>query len=323
MSTTLLFLIPIAVLAVVWSVCFVGCTFPTSSIPPPSYTKVIYAEPSLIDYWWLNDPAGATLPSSFPPPPQGTTSLGEANDYVIGGRPGSYLIPPPYPVPPVKLSAPISGPAGLNLQQNSIVPGDVASGDTSTPASCAFAGGYVSIPWSTENPVTLNQFTLEAWIKPSWTGAGFYWVVFSAFINSTGFRLFINDSNQLAVVIGQGGTSNQTFFLTSAIDLTTITYVAVTCDTGGNVTLLASGVDDPPTQPQMFPATGYVPVDSTQPVTFFIGAGENDQPLRTLTTNPNGAPEFPFLGQMQSVALYSTALSTTDLQSHFSAGSPG
>jgi hypothetical protein len=39
--------------------------------------------------------------------------------------------------------------------------------------------------------------------------------------------------------------------------------------------------------------------------------------------NPTGAPEFPFLGQIQSVALYSPSLSNTDLQAHFSAGSPG
>jgi hypothetical protein len=318
MSVALFFLVPIGLLAVAWSLCFVGCTSDWGSLETP-YSNIILAEQNLLAYWQLNDATGSPPPPPFPPTPQGSSSLGSASDYTGNGHIGSYLIPPPYPVPPVKMSAPLQF-ANLSLQQSSIVPGDVAGSGTSTPASADFEGGYVSIPWSTQN--ALDQFTLEAWIKPNWTGAGFYWVVFSAFINNTGFRLLINDSNQLAVVIGQGA-SNQTFALTSAIDLTTITYVAVTCDTSGDVTLLASGVDDPPTQPQTFPATGYVPVASTQPVTFFIGAGENDQPLRTSTTNPNGAPEFPFLGQMQSVALYSSALSTTDLQSHFSAGSPG
>lgn len=63
--------------------------------------------------------------------------------------------------------------------------------------------------------------------------------------------------------------------------------------------------------------------DPTQPATYFIGAGANELPLRTPTANPDGAPEFPFLGQIQSVALYGSALSNTDLLNHFSAGSPG
>jgi hypothetical protein len=56
------------------------------------------------------------------------------------------------------------------------------------------------------------------------------------------------------------------------------------------------------------------------PVTFFIGAGGSDQPLRTPTMNPNGAPENPFMGLVQSVALYSPPLNSTDIQSHYSSG---
>jgi hypothetical protein len=36
-----------------------------------------------------------------------------------------------------------------------------------------------------------------------------------------------------------------------------------------------------------------------------------------------GAPEFPFQGSIQSVALYGSALGVPDLQSHFTAGTPG
>jgi hypothetical protein len=54
MSTTLFFLVPIGMLAVVWSLCFVGCFLQTSGLAQP-YSNTILAEPSLFDYWPLSD----------------------------------------------------------------------------------------------------------------------------------------------------------------------------------------------------------------------------------------------------------------------------
>ena len=47
MSTTLFFLLPIGMLAVVWSVCFVGCVFQTGGLEQP-YSNNILAEASLV-----------------------------------------------------------------------------------------------------------------------------------------------------------------------------------------------------------------------------------------------------------------------------------
>jgi Concanavalin A-like lectin/glucanases superfamily len=329
MSTNLLFLVPIGTLAVVWSLCFVGCVFQTSGLPGPPYSNVILKETSLLAYWPLND--GMGQPPT--PPPQGSTSIGSAADLSGNGHVGSYLIPPVYPTNPPAGSAgsmQIPGTPVINLDQSSIVPGDVSNSDftDTVDAACVdLEGGYVSIPWSTPKPIALPQFTFEAWIKPNPNLAGFEGVVFSALLNNagfTGFQVLINAMNQLVVFIGDG---TPTFppqpTLTTAIDPTDITYIAVTCDISGNFTLFANGLDqDTPATPQMFANTGYVPVDPTQQVTYFIGAGENADPLRT-QDGATGAPEFPFLGLIQSVALYSTALATTDLQAHFSAGSPG
>jgi hypothetical protein len=328
MSTTLFFLVPIGMLVVVWSVCFVGCTWPNityddpgpSSVGPPYSTLILEGKEGLVAYWPLNDAKGT--PVQLQGSLQGSTGIGAAADPGPGPK-GTYILPPNYPSPPVAQSVPIPGLPGLNLQQGSIVPGDQGSPDLiGTPASVDFEGGYVSIPWSAQDP-QLPQFTLEAWIKPNWTVTGILWVVFSALINNTGFRVLINDKNQLAVVIGNGTANNMEYALSSAIDLTTMTYIAVTCDLSGNVTLFASGVSDTPVpvQTQTFPSTGYVPVVPTPEVTYFIGAGENDQPLRTPTANPNGAPEFPFQGQIQSVALYNSA--GVDIKSHFSSGAGG
>jgi hypothetical protein len=324
MSTTLLFLIPIGLLAVVWSVCFVGCTLQTSGIPEP-YSNVILGETGLLAYWPLNDATGT--PST--PPPQGSAGIGTAADLSGNSHAGSYLLPPIYPTNPPQGSVPIPGVPIINMQQGSIVPGDVGNStftDKNTNPACAdFEGGYVSIPWNTPKPLPLDQFTLEAWIAPHFTGANFSWVVFSAFLNNAGFRVLIdgtqNNGPQLAVVIGNG-TAGVEFTLTSPINPGDTTYIAATCDMSGNVTLFAEGLQqDTPATPQMFPGTGYVPVDATQQVNYFIGAGQNAVPPRT-QNGAMGAPEFPFQGAIQSVALYGTALDPTDLQSHFQAGTP-
>jgi hypothetical protein len=318
MSTTLFFfLLPIGLLAVVWSVCFVGCHFPTSGEAAPFSDLVLQDEPTLLAYWPLNDGPGSTPV----PPPTGSKGIGTAFDLSGKGHIGSYLKPPIYPAlagsaGPMQMS---NGPA-VNLQAGSIVPGDAGSSTNSSPNSADFEGGYVSIPWS--SPTALSDFTLEAWIKPNPNGAGlgFDEVVFSAFTAAnTGFRVIINTMNQLEVVIGNGTANPMTTSLSTAIDPTTITYIAVTCQSS-NFTLFAAGIDGPATQPQMLGSFPYIAADPTQPATYFIGAGENEQSLRT-QDGTTGAPEFPFLGQIQSVALYSSAL--TDLQTHFSDGSPG
>jgi hypothetical protein len=149
MSTTLFFLVPIGMLAVVWSLCFVGACLPVSGLPPDPYSNIVLAESSLLAYWPLNDAMGAAPPPPFPPPPQGSTSVGTAADFSGKGHTGSYLLPPSYPMSPPKGSALISGAPILNLQESSIVPGDV-SNNTATdkltnPASVDFEGGYVSI----------------------------------------------------------------------------------------------------------------------------------------------------------------------------------
>ena len=91
MSTTLFFLVPIGMLAVVWSLCFVGACLPTSGLPGPPYSNTILAEPSLVAYWPLSDLAGPA-----PAPPQGSTSVGVAADLSGNGHPGTYIKPPAY-----------------------------------------------------------------------------------------------------------------------------------------------------------------------------------------------------------------------------------
>ena len=330
MSTTLFFLIPIGMLAVVWSVCFVGCFLQTSGLEPP-YSNAILAEPSLVAYWPLSDlpnsppPAGAP---ALPPPPQGSTSAGTAQDLSGKNHNGTYIKPPAY-MPGASIPQLVTNPT-LNLQQASIVPGDAfASGSKNLPFCVDFEGGYVSIPWAANSP-PLTDFTLEAWIQPKWNVTGFNWVVFSAHTgNGTGFAIFINTQNQWQLSVGNGTALTPVNTMVPAAVNGSLTYVAMTFVSATQVLSLwinpgtESDSNTPPPPTAAFTTqTTYVAVDPTQPVTFFIGAGGNQDAPRTQAGGP-GAPLVPFQGLIQSVALYNTALDPTDLASHFQNGTGG
>jgi hypothetical protein len=330
MSTALFFLVPIGILAVVWSLCFVGACFPTGGLPGPPYSNIILAEPSLVAYWPLSDfpnsppPAGAP---ALPPPPQGSTGLGAAQDLSGNNHNGSYINPPAY-VPGTTIPQ-IGTTPTLNLHQASIVPGDAfAPGNKNLPACVDFEGGYVSIPWAPNSP-PLTDFTFEAWIKPKWTVTGFNWFLFSARTNNnTGFVIHIDKQNQWALTVGNGTAISAISTMVPAAVNGSLTYVAVTFQSATQVLSLwinpgsdTSAAPTPAWPPSPATTTTYVAIDPTQPVTFFIGAGDNqdDQTPRTQDGGP-GAPLLPFQGLIQSVALYNTALDPTVLASHFEDG---
>ena len=343
MSTTLFFLVPIGMLAVVWSLCFVGVCLQTSGLAQP-YSNTILAEPSLVAYWPLSDFPNAQLPAgapALPPPPQGSTSLGIAQDLSGNNHNGNYLNPPIYPSGTTFLTTmgnpPVDLKPTLNLHQTSIVPGDAfASGSKNLPACVDFEGGYVSIPWAPNSP-PLTDFTLEAWIMPKWSSMGFDWILFSARTNNnTGFVIHINQQNQWQFNIGNGTAITVINTMVPAAVNGSLTYVAVTFNSATQVLSLwidpASDSDGntppppptaawPPPPPAPPTTTTYVAIDPTQPMTFFIGAGDN-QDAQTPRTQGGGAgaPLHPFQGLIQSVALYNTALEPTDLASHFADG---
>jgi Concanavalin A-like lectin/glucanases superfamily len=232
MSTTLLFLVPMGLLAVAASLCFVGCGYPNFQFD--TYTQIILGETSLIAYWPLNEPMGSTT----------------AVDLTGHGHNGTYTHPPAYPAfsAPGATSPAIPNPT-LVQGQASIVKGDGAisansdgddGGDLNyNPACVDFEGDYVSIPWSTQTSVDLTKFTLEAWVEPGWSASDLpaSHVVFDTRTpNFTGFGLYVDDQNNWSVSIGNGTVfteyeSNQPIVFGSS------SYVAVTCDSSGTVNL--------------------------------------------------------------------------------------
>jgi hypothetical protein len=336
MSTTLFFLVPIVMLSVVWSLCFVGVCLPTTGLPSTPYSNTILKEVSLVAYWPLSDLANTPLPTgapALPPPPTGSTGLGTAVDFTKKNHNGTYIVPPLYITGTTFLTTPGNPPVdhnpALNLNQTSIVPGDgLAQGSKNLPACVDFEGGYVSIPWAAGSP-SLTDFTLEAWVKPRWTSTVFNWVVFAARTanaTGTGFAISINANNNWQLEVGNG-TAFTTFdtMVQAPIGVSTGTYVAVTFDSStGMLSLWIDPASDdtstPPTA-NFTQQTTYAPIDQNVPVTFFIGAGDN-QNAQTPRTQAQGAgaPLLPYQGLIQSVALYNSALQPTDLASHFEDG---
>ena len=334
MSTTLFFLVPIVMLSVVWSLCFVGVCLPTTGLPNTPYSNTILNEVSLIAYWPLSDALNSQLPTgapTLPPPPTGSMGVAVAQDLTGNNHNGTYIKPPAYisgaTIPQIGTNP------TLNLHQTSIVPGDkFQSGSKNAPFCVDFEGGYVSIPWAANSP-SLAEFTLEAWIKPGWTATQFVWVVFSATTNNgTGFTLDINQQNQWQFTIGNGTTSQViNSFVAAPIGASSATYVALTFQsTNGNNGTLSLWINPstdntttPPTPPtaQFTTDATYAAIDTAVAATFFIGAGDN-QDAQTPRTQAqgDGAPLHPYQGLIQSVALYNSALQPTDLASHVADG---
>jgi hypothetical protein len=339
MSTTLFFLVPIVMLSVVWSLCFVGVCLPTTGLPSTPYSNTILNEVSLVAYWPLSDLLNTPLPTgapALPPPPTGSTGLGTAVDFTKKNHNGTYIVPPLYITGTTFLTTPGNPPVdhnpALNLNQTSIVPGDgLAQGSKNLPACVDFEGGYVSIPWLAGSP-SLAEFTFEAWVKPKWNSTVFNWDVFSARTKmGTGFVIHINainGQNHWVLNIGDG-TELQVFDtnVQAAVD-GSLTYVAVTfASTNGTTGTLSLWInpasDDTSTPPtaNFTQTVTYAAIDQTVAVTFFIGAGDNEDAQTPRTQDGGaGAPLVPFQGFIQSVALYNSALQPSDLASHFADG---
>ena len=59
MTASLLVFVPVALLALIGTFCFVGCVFPTGGLPSPPFTTYsdtdVIGNPDCVAYWPLND----------------------------------------------------------------------------------------------------------------------------------------------------------------------------------------------------------------------------------------------------------------------------
>ena len=302
MSAPLVLLLLLGTAAIVWSACFVGCSFapqPASVTVYDNYRSTVTGTQGLVAYWPLSDTSGTVATDLGPNHFDGTYTNGP--DVVIynAGQQSD------------------ASPGTFTLNQPNIVAGDQYSATGNppgTPNPCVlFNGGFVSVPWQAAlGPPAPGQFTLEAWVVPNWTLADAqtnpsYRVVVESGVAAAfaGFALLATPDNLWAAQIGIGSQfatattgSNQTIVQGS------LYFLVVTYD-GNTLTLWVNPADTTQPPDASAAASGYVPVAS--PVPLFIGTGRPD-----LST-----PLFPFNGFIQDVAFYNVVLDNKTIATHY------
>jgi len=287
-SASLIVFIPLALVAVVGTLCFIGCGYPDFSFGS-AYQQKILDTPNVLAYWPLGDAKDSNIAADIAPKPSPLPAFN--GTYIGAATPG----------------------------QPGIVTGDVqTTTQTTSVSTCAlFSGGRVSVDFRQElNP---GAFTFECWVKPGWTAAdpqALRAVLVSATSAGAGYALFAQSDNFWEAQIGTGAgnffslKSAQPIALNADKSLNPVTYLAVTFDgdlklyvgTAGGTLMSVSAT------PGKFVAEDSTAMPSTA-TPLFIGAG-----------HPDATPGNPFNGFIQDVAFYGSALSFDTLNGHFTAG---
>lgn len=290
MSAALVLLMLIGTAAIVWSACFVGCTFVTNYY---QYENTVETTPGLVALWPLNDISGTTASDLGPNNFEGTYTMGPVVTTYNAAQHSD------------------ASPGTFTLDQPNIVPGDALNGLPADASPCTyFNGGYVSVPWQAAlGPPAPGQFTLEAWVVANWTdpqNKSFRVVVStSAAPAFAGFALFASPDNLWTAAVGTGTqfvtattSSNQTIMQGS------LYFLVMTYD-GSTLTLWVNPADTSQAPDASAAASGYVPAPS--PVPLYIGIGGPAMPT----------PLQPFNGSIQDVAFYNVVLSGKTIETHY------
>jgi hypothetical protein len=303
MTASLIVLVPLALLAIVLLLCFIGCGLSTTGTKQVTdytdYDGTVTGTANLVAFWPLNEASGPT-----------------AADATNNHFDGTYTPGANVPYDPVQQSAAATGEVTPGNPGSGLVPGDVINNDPSQrDTSTYFNGGYVVVPWQS----ALNQppFTIEAWVRAHWTAQDVqnspaFRVVVGSDAPPTfqGFALYATPDNYWAAVVGVGSQnivatqppmSNQTIVLESNY------YLVVTYD-GTTLKLWVNPADTAAGPYAQAAATGFVPLAS--PIPLYIGTGHPDLPK----------PLLPFNGWIQDVAFYNAVLDDLTIEGHYSDG---
>jgi hypothetical protein len=309
MSTTLFILVPVGVLMIAWSLCYVGCGLPDTGTATPfyQYQNTVTGTSGLVAFWPLDETSGTT-----------------ADDIGPNGFDGTYTTGPNVPTYNAADQSD-AAPGTYTLNQPNIVAGDSSGNSESTLNKCPiFNGGYVNVPWNAAlGPASAPyQFTIEAWVVPNWTLDDAHTnpsyravVAHNVHLPSNspptfqGFLLCASPENLWTVAIYDG--SQQQFATTGnnqTIVQGSLYFLVVTYDGTKNQLTLWVNPADTTQPPDAQLSTGYVPVSS--PIPLYIGIGGTFLPT----------PLIPFNGQIQDVAFYNVVLDGNTIETHYMNG---
>ncbi len=330
MSASLIVLVPVILLGIVGTLCFVGCILETEGLPSTAFTTytgtTILPNPAIIAYWPLKEAADTD--------PAIELISGNNGNYIDTNTAPSLYPWPAYSIPnganPDVLSA--AAPGTIALAQPGIVKGDVdlLPGDPVPPACMVVNGCYVDVPWN-DKFIPKTSFTVEAWVRVDWTANdphAFRFVVDSREFTpvTTGFGICakaVDDQPGVYRWRGIVGDGTGAFIFADSNEATvtlkdpaasagTTVHLALTYN-GQTLTLFVNGE-----QQAQVPNVGYAP-NTTQPL--WIGAGAPYVPRRPQQPPDTVAsPLFPFVGAIQDVAIYSVALDPGVIAGHVNNG---
>jgi len=298
MTTSALVLIPPTLLLIVLLLGFTGCgeligidpwrpkgPSPPSS-PSPPYSDYVLDEGSLVAYWPLGEPLGAT------------TAVDARG---VAAHNGAYDSKP-FPDDPAIPSA--AAPGTLILESPGLLPGDTKPphGPDAPITTCIEVnGGFVSVPFDAAlNPA---QFSVEAWVHVGWSAdspAGVRVIVVSLDVTggTKGFALFAGEDNIWKALVGTGaGTTTANG---PEVILDTTVHIVLTYDSI-DLKLYLNGSEST-TEP-----TGYQFSTESR---LLIGAGAPQLPEE----------RAPWVGKLQCVALYNLPLTLEQIAKHYQRG---
>lgn len=254
MTASLLVFVPIALLALIGTFCFVGCAFHThglGDVPPPptpftQYSGDVTGNSSAVAYWPLNEPSATAA---------NPVATAKAAD-IVGGHTGHYThkgnAPDLFPCPGFQVAAGVdSAPAlgSLALGVVSIVKGDaVQPGNDPNVLATGMQvnGGFVTVPVNgVINPAP--PFTVECWVQPEWSAAAspaFHVIIDSRNITGTaftGFAIDVNEAGNWEAELGVAGASAFVLVTGGAATLEQSTHVVLTVNDTNNATLFING----------------------------------------------------------------------------------
>jgi hypothetical protein len=318
MTASLTVLIPVVLLGIVGTFCFVGCLLDSGAFPPDPVNNysdgTVLLTPGVIAYWPLSE----------------TKDTDKAAE-LVSGNVGDYIDPWPAftiqnPPGPDILSA--EAPGTLLPGRPSIVAGDVdkPADDPASPACMVVNGCLVQVPFNTKFVPTAS-FTVEAWVRPDWSAGdaqAWRFVLDMRDLNpGRGIALFARAEDgqpgvyRWAGMVGNGGTSTAGLTTLASSELqvelgsSESVYLALTFS-GGVLSLFVNG-----DLQNTVSGVSYVPNDA-QPL--WIGGGAPFVARRPQPADVPSSPLFPFVGAIQDVAIYNAALSAADIVTHYNHG---
>lgn len=329
MTASLLVLVPISLLILIGTFCFVGCALHTGGLggeptPPPPYTNYSKGDviaDGAIAFWPLNEPSSTA---------DNPVASAKAAD-IVGGHTGFYFhkgnAPTLFPCPGFPIAAGVdTAPeiGELTLGAVSLLKGDaVQPGNDPNVLSTGMevAGAFLRVPVDSE----LNRappFTVECWVRPEWSaaaGAAYRMVIDSR--NDTGsafsgFCIDVNEAGNWEAELGVTGASGFVTVTGGPAALSQVAYVVLTVDMTNTATLFING----DVASQMPLGGTYAPNTVSDLV---IGAGLPWLPDRTTGGTDTSFPLLPFNGTIQDVAIYDSVLSNQTIMDHFTHGNGG